>query len=163
MELNEELEELVSNILINLDRLNQSILEFKEKWEPELAKQKSKFLLLQEHIKIESENKKSVKNEISDIDTNILMRDMKNFLRSQQITRDYFSKKVLLMHREYLLEILDHPLPWSKLSKIGRKPYLLIHEFLNDKNKIESFLKEHEEAFLNSAEDTVINIKFDFD
>jgi hypothetical protein len=91
------------------------------------------------------------------------MRDMKNFLRSQQITRDYFSKKVLLMHREYLLEILDHPLPWSKLSKIGRKPYLLIHEFLNDKNKIESFLKEHEEAFLNSAEDTVINIKFDFD
>jgi hypothetical protein len=163
MELNKELEELVSNILINLNRLNQSILEFKEKWEPELAKQKYKILLLQEHIKIESENKKCVKNEIFDIDTNVLMRDMKNFLRSQQISRSYFSKKILSIHREYLLEILDHPLPWSKLSKIGRKPYLLIHEFLNDKNKIEIFLKEHEEAFLNSAEDTVINIRIDFD
>jgi hypothetical protein len=163
MELNKELEELVSNILINLDRLNQSMLEFKEKWEPELAKQKSKILLLQEHIKIESENKKSVKNEIFDIDTNILMHDMKNFLHSQQISRSYFSKKFLSMHREYLIEILNHPLPWSKLSKIGRKPYVLIHEFLNDKNKLEIFLKEHEEVFLKNAEDTVINIRFDFD
>ena len=159
MELNDKFEEFIINILTDLNNLSsETHLKFKEKWEGELKK-----FLLQETIKMHYDDKKIENDKTFEIDTNILMGHIKKFLSSKNISRGYFSKKILSIHRQYFLEIINYPMPWIKLSKLGRKPYFLIYEFLNDKKKIEKFLIDHENEVIkpNTSNSSIINIDED--
>ena len=87
------------------------------------------------------------------------MGHIKKFLSSKNISRGYFSKKILSIHRQYFLEIINYPMPWIKLCKLGRKLYFLIYEFLNDKKKIEKFLIDHENEVIKkkNSNSSIIN------
>jgi hypothetical protein len=83
------------------------------------------------------------KEKVKTLNTQDLVKNIKDFLKKEKISRLYFSTYVLKISRQYLIEIIDHPIKWENLSARGREPYINMNKFINDDIQIYNFLSKH--------------------
>jgi hypothetical protein len=83
------------------------------------------------------------KEKVKTLSTQDIVKNIKDFLKKEKISRLFFSTYVLKISRQYFIEIIDHPIKWENLSAKGREPYINMNKFMNDDIQINNFLTKH--------------------
>lgn len=66
------------------------------------------------------------------IDTIVLAKDVRQFLKSNSISLETFAKQYMHRSQGTLSDLLNHPKDWSDLSRKGKNTYIKFMEFLSD-------------------------------